>query len=258
MNMPVESSRTDWQEAFQGLVEADLLQLGTLTYELHLRAGENYFHDPQEALLFSEAVFHSVQLLASHRRIETIFERSVDQSQGRPPEGASRITLVQVAQEIINGAFTQFYVYEPSLEEQQARVCFALKLDPTCADAFLIQGAIEEQAGKLDAAKATYERAMALAAEQLGAEVFTKEARKANLPPFWAATETRGYMRARQALAMVLWKQGHLKEAVGHFKALLRLNPNDNQGNRELLIDCLQELGDDQEIQLALKRYFSL
>ncbi len=251
MNTSVDSDSTDWQEAFQGLIAPDLLQLGTLIYDLHLQAGKSYLHDSQEALLFSEAVFHSVQLLVRHRRMETIFERIEGQPQALSPAEPSHITLAQVAQEIIDGAFTQFYAYEPSLEEQQARVHFALKLDPTCADAFLIQGAIEEQAGNLDAAQAAYERAMALAAEQLGAAVFTKEARKANLPPFWAATETRGYMRARQGLAMVRWKQGHLKEAVGHFKALLRLNPNDNQGNRELLIDCLQKLGDDRQIQLV-------
>jgi tetratricopeptide (TPR) repeat protein len=179
----------------------------------------------------------------------------VGQDQAREPDKTASLTLVDIAQEIIDGAFMEPYVKDPSVEEQQARVRFALKLDPGCADAFLIQGAIKQQEGQLEAAKTAYEQAMSLATLRLGEEAFSREARQANTPPFWAAGKTRGYMRARQGLAMVLWQQGHLKEAAMHFEALLKLNPTDNQGNIDLLIGCLRELGDEHLLQRAWKRY---
>ncbi|HXY17585.1 MAG TPA: tetratricopeptide repeat protein [Gaiellaceae bacterium] len=49
---------------------------------------------------------------------------------------------------------------------------------------------------------------------------------------FWGLVETRPYMRARAALAALLWKLGRREEALEHARELLRLNPNDNQGIR--------------------------
>jgi len=49
---------------------------------------------------------------------------------------------------------------------------------------------------------------------------------------FWLIFETRPYMRARAALATVLWRLGRREEAVAHQCELLRLNPRDNQGLR--------------------------
>ncbi len=48
--------------------------------------------------------------------------------------------------------------------------------------------------------------------------------------------ETRPYMRARASLASLLAESGKLDQAIGHLEALLELNPNDNQGNRYVLI----------------------
>jgi hypothetical protein len=76
-----------------------------------------------------------VHLLVRQRRLETIWERVVGQDQAKAPDEAPSLTLVDIAQELINGAFMEPYVKDPSVEEQQARVHFALKLDPGCADA---------------------------------------------------------------------------------------------------------------------------
>jgi tetratricopeptide (TPR) repeat protein len=62
-------------------------------------------------------------------------------------------------------------------------------------------------------------------------------------------------MRASQGLAQKLWDKGSRDEAVAHFKDMLRFNPNDNQGIRHLLIDCLLLLGRDEEAADLIATY---
>ncbi len=73
-------------------------------------------------------------------------------------------------------------------------------------------------------------------------------AAKCGLPPiafidwvgqFWQIPETRTYMHARSSLAQLLRRKGNSVESVQHFRDLLRLNPQDNQGNRWQLAPAL-------------------
>lgn len=48
---------------------------------------------------------------------------------------------------------------------------------------------------------------------------------------------------------------GKLEEAIEHYRDLLRLNPNDNQGVRELLLQCLLETNQNNEAEKLLKEY---
>jgi tetratricopeptide (TPR) repeat protein len=84
----------------------------------------------------------------------------------------------------------------------------------------------------------------------LGSATFKEE-----VGHFWGILETRPYMRALAGLAQCLWTAGKQKEAVGHYKELLRLNPNDNQGVRYLLAPCLLQLGLDKELARLLEEY---
>ena len=59
---------------------------------------------------------------------------------------------------------------------------------------------------------------------------------------FWGVLETRPYMRARQGLADTLWRLDRRDEARSHYEEMLRLNPNDNQGIRYLLVMLLLEM----------------
>src|SRR3546814_18004768 len=47
------------------------------------------------------------------------------------------------------------------------------------------------------------------------------------------------YMRARAGLAITLWRLGDQQAAIDHYRAMLILNPNDNQGIRYLLATAL-------------------
>ena len=62
-------------------------------------------------------------------------------------------------------------------------------------------------------------------------------------------------MRARQGLADVLWRLKRQDEAREHYREMLRLNPNDNQGIRYLLLVLLLEIGREDEATELLKEY---
>ncbi len=72
---------------------------------------------------------------------------------------------------------------------------------------------------------------------------------------FWGFLETRPYMRARHSLAMTLWRLGRQEEAMAHYREMLRLNPNDNQGIRYLMAACYLELEQYDLLKRLLKEY---
>lgn len=123
----------------------------------------------------------------------------------------------------------------------------ALKAWPDCADAYVL---LAEQARGPKAALELFTRGVEAGARELGEAAFRDAA-----GAFWVLTETRPYMRARFGLAQVLWVLGRRDEAVGHYREMLRLNPNDNQGVRYTLAACLLELGRDDDLAELLARY---
>ncbi|MEO3976975.1 hypothetical protein [Streptomyces sp. CAU 1734] len=53
----------------------------------------------------------------------------------------------------------------------------------------------------------------------------------------WSETDNRPFLRAVQGLALTLWRLGRFNSAERVLLTLLYLNPNDNQGAREVLAD---------------------
>ncbi|MBP6768161.1 MAG: tetratricopeptide repeat protein [Reyranella sp.] len=123
----------------------------------------------------------------------------------------------------------------------------ALALSPLCSDAYLV---LARETADADDALELYRRAVAVGAEALGETAFQDDAGS-----FWGLLQTRPYMRAGHELALALWRRGHRDEAVAHYHEMLRLNPDDNQGIRYLLIDALLELGREADADAVLKRY---
>ena len=91
---------------------------------------------------------------------------------------------------------------------------------------------------------------MAAGARALGPELFEEK-----IGYFWGILETRPYMRALKGLAECLHEIGRLDDAITQFVELLRLNPNDNQGNRDRLAACYLEAGRDADALELLNRY---
>lgn len=124
----------------------------------------------------------------------------------------------------------------------------ALAISPLCADAYVLLALSEARTS--DDAIALYRKGVEAGEKALGKRAFRDD-----VGDFWGILETRPYMRARHGLATALWETGSHDEAVAHYEALLTLNPNDNQGVRYLLIDCLLIQGRDDEAHALLERY---
>jgi tetratricopeptide (TPR) repeat protein len=118
----------------------------------------------------------------------------------------------------------------------------ALLLFPDCADAYNLLA--EDVAKSLEESKEYYRQGMEAGRRALGEKLF-----KEGGGHFWGMLDTRPYMRARAGLMECLWEQGNHDEAIGHARELLRLNTNDNQGIRYILITYLACLGRYDELE---------
>lgn len=122
----------------------------------------------------------------------------------------------------------------------------ALDISPFCADAWLI---LSERASlSMRDRREFLERALKAGELALGKNGFAE-----NDGHFWAVLETRPYMRARHALAEHLWLSGDHDIAIGHLKAMLQLNPGDNQGIRYVLLAWLLRIHDDAGVNEILR-----
>lgn len=150
--------------------------------------------------------------------------------------------LLGAAQDIIYDAWEY---RDPMRRAALARK--ALKLCADCADAYVL---LAEAAPTPAKALHLYRQGVNAGERALGKEDFESDAGH-----FWGILETRPYMRARAGLAQSLWDYGSHDEALAHWRDLLRLNPNDNQGIRYVLAARLLELGRDRELAVLLKEH---
>ncbi len=107
---------------------------------------------------------------------------------------------------------------------------------------------LAEEAGTLEDQVDYYAQGVHAGERALGSECFAQ-----NVGHFWGITATRPYMRARFGLAESLTALGRTDEAIEHYQELLRLNPNDNQGVRYVLMPKLLATGRDVEAARLLK-----
>ncbi len=160
---------------------------------------------------------------------------------GEIPQVPPRSPLEQ-AQEIMYDAWEARGAKRAKLARE------ALKVSPDCADAYVLLA--EETARTAQEAHDLFEQGVKAGERVLGARMFQEEAGN-----FWGILETRPYMRARAGLAWSLWAMGKRQEAIDHLWDLLRLNPNDNQGNRYALMAWLLATGDDAGARRLLDQY---
>lgn len=123
----------------------------------------------------------------------------------------------------------------------------ALSLSPDCADAYVL---LAEEASSSESALDLYRQGVAAGERALGPETFREPAGE-----FWGPVSTRPYMRALFGVAQSLEALGRDEEAIGHYRRLLQLNPNDNQGVRDVLLPLLFLLGQDTEAKALLQQY---
>lgn len=131
---------------------------------------------------------------------------------------------------------------------RKAKALEALAISPLCADAFGILAEFERTGSQAELDR--WREAIAAGERSLGAKAFREMEGE-----FWGWAETRPYMRARQGLGLALWRRGDVAAAAGEFFDMLRLNPNDNQGIRYILVTILLELGRLDDAAALLDRY---
>jgi tetratricopeptide (TPR) repeat protein len=161
---------------------------------------------------------------------------------GEPLPSTAR-TPLQQAQDIMYDAWDT-----PSRSQRIKLAKRALSISEDCADAYLL---LSEDAAKTPEEALKYcEKGVKAGERALGPEVFEED-----VGHFWGILETRPYMRARAELAQYLWFMGERRQAIEHLTDMLRLNPNDNQGLRYVLINFLLEVGDNQAVEKLLGQY---
>jgi tetratricopeptide (TPR) repeat protein len=158
------------------------------------------------------------------------------------PESPSReLTPLERAQELAYDAMEA----HGRLRIKRARQALALSAD--CADAWVL---LAEDASTPEAAVERYERAVLAGVAAIGADRFASLGGE-----FWSRLETRPYMRARLGLAQALRDVGRDDEALAHYRAMLALNPGDNQGVRYLLLAALLTDGSNDEAGVLLAEH---
>jgi len=131
----------------------------------------------------------------------------------------------------------------------------ALAIYPGCADAWVIlseyekdpkarKGMLEEavRAGEIGLKDAGM--AVGLTADRSERSPGERPQDESRDPSFWS-TEARPYMRARLALAQLLYEEGEREKAIVEYRSMLELNPRDSQGIRYLLLSAYLEAGTD-------------
>ncbi len=183
------------------------------------------------------------QQFESIEEARTFMNQYLSEGGGSLEDAPAPSTPLERAQELIYDAF--------DTDDPQRRVDLAekaLEISEDCADAYVLLA--EETAEDAEEARELYEAGTRAGERALGDEVFTEEAGN-----FWGILETRPYMRAREGLATSLWVLGERTEALAHYRRILELNPNDNQGVRYELAGCLMDEGLDEELGELLARY---
>jgi tetratricopeptide (TPR) repeat protein len=124
----------------------------------------------------------------------------------------------------------------------------ALLTSPLCADAYLMMA--DDDADTEDERFALLQAAVAAGEDAMKLLGYEKDAGQ-----YWGIIETRPFMRALHALGLehMVRKELHLAQKL--FERMLKLNPNDNQGVRYILLDVLLQLGKGKDAAKLHKKY---
>lgn len=198
--------------------------------------------------------------VSKHRRRKVVSKRPAETSTGKASMAAAvpgRIAMerylaelsgrprdesVAAAQELIYAAYEM-----DSARARAAAAHKALAISPVCADAYNLLAA---QATSAEQARDLYALGVEAGERALGPEGFEEYAGH-----FWGFLETRPYMRARAGLAGALQRLGDDEAAIGHYREMLKLNPGDNQGLREVLAVLLLDRDDIAALKRLLDDY---
>ncbi len=171
----------------------------------------------------------------------------------------------------VNDPFHQLYEMAAAMPKSASRTVAAAKRLVTeaslCADREMMEKRAEEALSICPEAAAEAYIILAQLQDDLATKINLLkkgvEASSASFKPnvfanpdgyFWQELESRPYMRCRTALALALREAGAKREAIEHFKELLRLNPYDNQAIRFQLLNAFL---DEDVLDAGADQYFT-
>jgi tetratricopeptide (TPR) repeat protein len=151
-------------------------------------------------------------------------------------------TALEAAQDLMYKAFQEVGRKRVRLARRALATC------AECADAYVVLS--EETARTLDEALGLYEAGAAAGERALGRAWI-----EAHAGDLWMHLEARPYMRSLRGLASCLWEMDRKGESISRYQEMLRLNRNDNQGARYVLICHLIDEGRDAEASRLLAAF---
>lgn len=140
-----------------------------------------------------------------------------------------------------------YEAYEANERNRKKLIKEALEIYPHLPDAYLLMAEDAKSSREL---YQLYHQAVLAGEKDLGKDFFNK-----NKGDFWLMPETRPYMRAKQAFAEICYELEDVDSALAHFKELLELNPNDNQGIRYRLLTLYLEEEKYKDAKQLLEQY---
>jgi tetratricopeptide (TPR) repeat protein len=170
---------------------------------------------------------------------------NIIQQGGQIPK-ASPQNAVQFAQDIM------YEAWESNKSTERIKLAKeALSISPDCADAYNL---LAEEAKYTEEAKELYQKGVEAGRRMLGEKMFQEVLENGEDGHFWGYTPSRPYMRARVGFMECLWSLGECEEAIIHAKEILKLNVNDNQGVRYILMAYLLDLKKYDELDGYLNK----
>ena len=134
-------------------------------------------------------------------------------------------------------------------EEAIALANQALKLNPDCAEAYILLGS--RKAPTFEEALAYAHQAKEAARRAIG----SKEEFQKYHGEFWRTPETQSYLKALEATANIEWIRNDYVKSNEAYKEMLELSPIDDQGARYPYSDGLVKLEQYDELECLLCYY---
>ncbi len=221
-------------DAIRALCKINLMPMGALKYKDPIEEFSRLHGFPVN--INSEEIFKG---LDSEEGLEDFLKQELGPDIASDLAGA---TPLRIAQELVYEAWER-----SDLNEAIRLAHKAILISPQCADAYNLLA--EEAARDARQAAGLYSQAVNAGRLALGEDFF-----RDNEGHFWGMMKTRPYMRALAGLQEAFWDMGKFDEAIRICHEMLRLNPNDNQGMRYIVIRYLAKLSRHDELEKFMEK----
>ena len=158
-----------------------------------------------------------------------------------PPFEHEALTEREKAQDLV------YEAYELPPAKAIDNIRKALSIDADCIEAFEFLGKDEDV---IPVAMAYFEKGI-----EIGRRLYGAAYRKSHPGEFWLHHETRPFMRCLSFNAYYMYQLGRKAESIIMYEEIIRLNPSDHLGIRDLLMLYLIEMNEDEKFRKYTKKF---